>query len=312
MSTEQSEYDELYAKGFNEQITDVDAVEEVAISTEEEVESEEQPEVVEVEPTEEPLDEEGEPEADTETEEDSNESEQKHSITIGGQEVSLTLEELRIFAQKGGDYTRKTQDLAKSRADIELMNDKNLSHEDLVMLADIKSGNKEALAVLANKAGIDPLDVDENSSYKPEVVEKNYALQDVVSEIRNDKDNGTIIDNWIAVLPEDVKSSFAKQPEILRGLHIDTKNGIGKEIMPDLIKEMAMNPNIDFVETYNTIGQKIVNSREAKEVKPEATRETKKKATVTKTKKTHIKDHQDVWNDDELYEKMKKQLADLR
>lgn len=312
MSEEQS-YDELYDKGFEEQDTSVEQSEEDIIEEEEvEEESLEQPtEEDESEQEEEALDEEEETDTTEEDESDSIDEPETYSITIGGQEVNLTLEEMKLFAQKGGDYTRKTQDLAKSRADIELMNEKNLSHEDLVMLADIKSGNKEAFAAMAKQAGIDPLDVEDTSSYVPEVAERNFELEDVISGIREDTVNGSTIDGWISALPQGVKKVLAEQPAVLKGLHIDTINGVSKDIMPEVIKQLAMNPNADFVDTYQTVGNKAVEPKKA-EPKEEATRETKKRATITKTKTTHLKDHQDIWEDDKMFETMKKQLAALK
>lgn len=330
MSTEQS-YDELYDKGFDEKDTAIEVLEEETPVEEEEIEEESLEEEESEETLEQPTDEEdapeetdGEPDEDTEedaTEEepsDSTEEPETYSITIGGQEVNLTLDEMKLFAQKGGDYTRKTQDLAKSRAEIEFMKEHGLSHEDLVTLKDIKTGNKEAFAAIAKQAGIDPLDVQEDTSYKPEVAQRNFELEDVVSEIRNDTTNGSVIDGWISALPQNVKDSMAETPAILKGLHVDTVNGIGKEIMPEVIKQLAINPNADFVSLYQSVGNEIVSRQEPKEEekpsKPEAKRETKKRAAVSKkkTQSSHLKDHQDVWDDDELFESMKKQLEDLK
>ena len=194
------------------------------------------------------------------------------------------------------------------------MTNRNLSHEDLVILADIKDGNKEALARLANNAGIDPLDVEDNTSYAPKIDNTNYELQDVVESIRSDADNGTLIDNWLGALPNSAKVAIADNPQILKGLHIDTISGVSKDIMPEVIKQLMLNPSANFVETYQVVGQKTVKQEATEEVKakPEANRETKKKASVSKTKPSKIKEHQDVWNDDELYESMKAKLAKMR
>jgi len=329
-SDEQS-YDELYNQGFDEQNTEVKAHEEKEeVIEEDNIEedidtSKEQP--TEEEESEEKKESKEESEEDESKEEDTTEEkdsdsveEEIYTITIGGQEVNLTIDEMKIFAQKGGDYTRKTQDLAKNRADVELMIEKGLSREDLVMIADIKSGNKEAFAVLAKQAGIDPVEVEEDSTYKPEVVNHNYELNDIISDIRNDSVNGNTIDNWVAALPNSARSSFADNPAILKGLHIDTVNGVSKEIMPEVIKQLAMNPNADFVQVYQSVGQAYVNRKaetKEKEIKtvskkPEAKRETKQRANISKTKTTHLKDHQDIWEDDELYESMKKKLADMK
>ena len=322
-SEEQAEYDALYAKGFDESLTSTeDVVEEDVVEEEQEEaqeETEEQPQDEdESEQEDETLDEEEESDTTEEEESDSDEKPEpkKRTLKYKGQELSLTEDERDALAQKGFDYTAKTQDLSLNRADIEFMAENGLSHKDLVMLNDIKNGNKEALAKLANTSGIDPIDVEDDSAYVPEVKETNYALKDAVDAIKADTENAPVIDGYISALPQSVKDVFVASPNILSGLHQDVRDGLAKEIMPEVIKQMAINPNADFMQLYASVGNQVVSAKgEApkKETKPEAKRETKKRASVTKSKSNaNLKEHQDVWNDDKLFKDMKAQLARMK
>lgn len=310
MSEEQS-YEELYDKGFTDKFTDTEVLDEEEI--EEEVE---QPAEADEGESEETPDEVTEDDTEESDEEDSIESNEptKLSKTIkwNGQEITLSEEEIDALLPKAFDYTKKTQDLAKHRAVIEMMNEKGLSKEDIALLADIKAGSKEALALAAKQAGIDPLDVEYNESYAPQVQERNYALNDVVDMIKRDSENGVVVDRYIASLPESHRSEFIANPEILKGLYTDTVNGISQRIMPDVIKQLVINPNQSFVDAYMAVGSKLLSDEEAAdkvEQKPEASREQKKKATIVKkSKNSVINDHKDVWEDDELYEKMKRMV----
>ena len=313
MSEEQS-YQELYDKGFDEGFVDEPSSEEEEV-VEEEEETVEQPEEEEESESEESPDEEEEADTEESNEEDSiekqEEEEPKYSIKLGGNDIELTVEELKILAQKGGDYTRKTQDLAKHRQLVELATEKGISVEDLAVLADIKDGKKEALARLSKQAGIDPLDVDGEGDYSPVVEEKNYALKDVIEEIKSNPENSIKVDRYLSAMPDTIKEQLVRSPDVLRGLSVDSMNGVADKIMPDVIKQMMINPHIDFKETYQAVGQKVFAQEQTKvsEKKEEAPRETKQKASITKrsTKKV-LDDHKDVWEDQELFEKMNKML----
>lgn len=312
----EEQFQELYDKGFDEKDTTVIEETEEVEEVEEEVE---EPPVEQPAEDEESDDVDGEPDEDTEdeSEEKSEDSvtDEKFTIKIGGQDVELTLDELKVFAQKGGDYTRKTQELAKYRAEIEAINENGLSKEDLAILADIKKGNKEALALLANNAGIDPLELEAETQYKPVVKERNYELEDVVNTIKADTENSALINNWLSALPDSTKSIFSADPKALSDLYEHTKHGYSQKIMPEVIKQMAMNPQADFLRLYQDTGNRIFSAEQEKqqEKKPEATSSVKKKASISKkAPKTHIDDHKDVWEDDELYRKMHEMLKKQR
>ena len=311
MSTEQVEtntpeelsYDELYNKGFEEKSIEVE--EEESESTEEE-ETLEQPEDTDEAETEVEIDE-SEQETEEEESEDSNEQsseEELFAITYKGQEIKVNKEELIALGQKGFDYTSKTQDLANKRKLIEMADEYGIDEETLATLGESKKGNKEAFATLANKLGIDPYELDTEANFKPEIKETNYELDDAINAIKADAENSPVIDNWINMLPSNVGKVFAEKPKALAGLHQDTKNGLSQKIMPDVIKTLALNPDADFIQTYQEVGSRVI---QRKEEKPEAKRETKKKMTVSKKKVSkHTNDAKDIWDDDELYEKMQK------
>ena len=297
---EQAEYDALYSKGFDNQ--EVDNTEEVE-QEEDVVEEEtlEQPEVDEEEEAEEVVDEQDDTEPTDEPTEDSNED-SFETITYKGQDLQLSKEELVALAQKGFDYTSKTQDLASKRQLIELAEEYGLSVEDMKALADAKKGDKEALGYLAKQANIDPYDMDIDNAYVPQVEAKNYLLEDAIKTVQSDTEYGTVIDNWMGMLPQSATELMRHDPKILLDIHSEAKSGIAQKVMPEVIKQMAMSPMVDFRQAYLKARESVVNQ---KEVKKEVPREIKKKATITKkTTSKHMKEHEDVWDDDALFKKM--------
>lgn len=303
-------YDELYSQGFNEGLEETNA----EVEDTEEIDSgdlEQPTEEEEVEATEE-IDESTD-ETTEESEEDSDDQEQEDiepfmTIERFGEKIPLTKEEAIKMSQLGWDYTSKTQDLSTQRKRLEIID--GLPDEVLQALKDTSSGNKEAFASIADKFGIDPYDVEGVGEYKPQIIEKNYELEDVVDAIKADTANSSNIDAWINELPNNVGTLFSNNPTVLRGLHVDAQNGIANKIMPEVIKTMKLNPSADFVQTYQEVGKRVVSqhteAKESKKTKPEASRETKKKAVPSKTKQSkHLKDHKSVWDDNDMFEKMR-------
>jgi len=241
-------------------------------------------------------------------EEDSSEG---RTIKWKGQEIFIKNDEIDTFLQKGFDYTKKTQDLAKYRPFIEMINEKGLTYEDLVTYFDAKNGNTEAIAEIMKQAQVEALDIDENSTYTPKVEQKNYELNDIIEDIKGDETYGLKVDSYIAAIPDNAKQVFIENPNILKGFYEDVKAGVADKVMPEVIKSMAINPNADFLDTYQSIGRQVFQNQPQKEeveeketTKPEASRETKKRASISKKNNSKINDHKDIWEDDELFDKM--------
>jgi len=298
------EYDKLYDEGFNDGLEPTEELEE-DIDTDEEQPEEEQEEATDE------ADNESETE-DVEEEGDLDTDSKMWKINYKGQELELSDDEMKSMAQKGFDYTSKTQSLASQRGLVEVALENELTQEDLKILADVKKGNKEAMAMLANKAGIDPYEIEDNSGeYKPEVVNRNYELEDVVENIKSDVQNSVAIDSWITNLPGNVVDNFKATPAILKGLHDDAKQGIAQKIMPGVLKHLAMNPGQDFVQVYQAVGNEVMSQPTTEETPKQSTppsRETRKKASISKKSSSsrQLNEQKDIWEDDALYAKMQK------
>jgi len=303
MSTEE-EYEELYKQGFDGDIVDSENNEETLEqpTEEEDVQATEEDDDSTEENTEST-----EEDSDEENQESTDEEEPYMVIERFGEKIPLTKDEAVRMSQLGWDYTSKTQDLSEHRKRLEIID--GLPDEVLQALKDVSSGNKEALASIAEKFEIDPYDIDGVGEYKPKIIEKNYELEDVIASIKEDSESSSTIDTWVRELPNSVNSTFANNPAILKGLHVDVKNGIAKKVMPEVIKTLKLNPSADFVTTYQEIGKRMVSTAN-KEPKPEASREQKKKAIPSKVKPSkHMKDHVSVWESDDKFNEMRRKAG---
>ena len=109
------------------------------------------------------------------------------------------------------------------------MEQAKISHEDVSLMIDALKGDKDAIAAVLKRTGVDTLELDtENSAYVP----KNYGrdervmdIEEVIEEISQDPEYATTH----KVLSKDWdNSSLAKMtddPNMIRLLHMDVKDG---------------------------------------------------------------------------------------
>jgi len=164
---------------------------------------------------------------------------------------------------KSIDYTAKMQQIAPHRKTIEYMDQYGLTMSDLQRIAEIKSGNKDALASLAKEAKIDVWDVDTDADYKPsnefEPLEPNM-VEEVAQEIMADESWANEVKQITAYVPDAFKQTLATDANVLRGFAEDVRNGVAKQLVPEAIKINAMNPNMNFIQAYMQAGDKILGN----------------------------------------------------
>ena len=165
-------------------------------------------------------------------------------VKANGQEYEFTLDEMKsqfgsIFA-KAQDYTKKTQALKEYRRTIDIVQNAGLSDNDLNLFADVLKGDKEAIATILKRTGVDALDLDvENVNYAPKNYGRNdteLAIKDIVDDISADKEY--VITHNILEKQWDSKSreKFIEDPNMIKGLHIDVKSGLYDKLNPIMQK----------------------------------------------------------------------------
>ena len=164
-----------------------------------------------------------------------------HKFKANGKEYEITDEEMRtqfpkVFGQ-AMDYTKKLQAMKPWRKTIDAMEQAKLSHSDVNLMIDVLKGDKEAIAVVLKRTGVDTLDIDTEKD--PNYVAKDYgrdesvlALQDTIDSISADPEytvTKRIIDSdWDDASWNQLKAS----PEKIKQLHIDVKSGLYAKLAP--------------------------------------------------------------------------------
>ena len=224
-----------------------------------------------------------------------------------------SMDELIQLAQQGLNYTQKTQELAKHRPIVDYVSKHNITQEDLHLLADLKSGNADALKSIAKQNGVDMLSLDADVDYKPSEANRMSIPSevDLVAEsIMQDTDTATKIQSLNQHIPDDFRAKLATDANMLRLYANDVKSGMAERILPEAVKLKAINPNADFLEIYSHVGMKIAESMKAVAptvpvvappvvAKPniEVERTAKQKAMVTGSSSSSAPEEIDIWED---------------
>lgn len=235
-------------------------------------------------------------------------------IKARGMQIDINSEkELVELAHKGFDYFKKTQELAKWRKDIDVIEDGQLSIEELQLLADIKSGNKEAVSAMMNKYGIDPIAVepeDANQYRQTQRFSDNYEVENIVDSIKSDPQHLEHFQRVSSALPDEFVDEIASDATKLMHFSDHVKRGLADKVIPEAMKAQVMYGG-RFMDHYTRIGQQMAMQEEQVPKQTEQTpnveqrqmtdreRELRRKATTPKSgsRKVSFKaDAESIWD----------------
>ena len=215
---------------------DEDSVEEGATSTDE-VETETESTADTTKPDKEVVEGDEDPIEDDNLEDDIvDEAQKEHqelAFKANGREYKFTQDEImaqfpKIFGQ-AMDYTKNTQAMKPWRKTIDAIEEAKLGHDDINLMIDVMKGNKEAIAEVLKRTGVDSLEIDtENSKYTPNDYgrdDKALAIKDIIEEISVDREYETTHKVLSKEWDEKSFRRMTDDPELIRLLHYDVKSG---------------------------------------------------------------------------------------
>lgn len=164
-----------------------------------------------------------------------------HKFKANGKEYEITEDEMRqqfpkIFGQ-AMNYTQKMQSLSPWRKTIDAMEQAKVKHEDVNLLIDVLKGDKAALASVIKKVGVDTLDInlEEGDTYQAKEYGRDTKvldLQDVINSINTDPEY-SVTHKIISSEWDDASwNVLSNDPEKVRLLHVDVKNGTYAKLQP--------------------------------------------------------------------------------
>ena len=247
---------------------------------EEEPETEEEPKQAEVQPT------------------------QKHKFKANGREYEFTEDEVReqfpkIFGQ-AMDYTKKMQAIKPWRKTIDAIEGAQLSHDDVSLMIDVLKGDKDAVAAVLKRTGIDALELDvEQSRYVPKDYgrdDKALAVKDVIEEISADAEYSTTYKILSKEWDDDSFREMTSDPELIKLLHIDVKSGMYDRVQPIAEKlrvyDRGKRSNLDYYKEAARVYFNEQAQEEARRAEYEKARVMKESELADKARVRDVKDQQ--------------------
>lgn len=176
---------------------------------------------------------------------------QRRKYKANGKDYEFTEQEIfdqfgRVFGQ-AMDYTKKSQQLKPWRKTIDALEQANIAHDDVNLMIDVLSGDKEAIAALLKRTGVDALELDvDNVDYRQKDYGRNeteLTIKEIVDDIKGDKEYAVTYDVLENQWDTKSREAFVENPELIRQLHLDVKNGMFDTLMPMVHKMKVYDGN---------------------------------------------------------------------
>jgi len=247
-------------------------------------------------------------EEEPETEEEPKQAEvqpiQKHKFKANGREYEFTEDEVReqfpkIFGQ-AMDYTKKMQALKPWRKTIDAIEGAQLSHDDVNLMIDVLKGDKDAVAAVLKRTGVDALELDvEQSRYVPKDYgrdDKALAVKDVIEEISGDAEYSTTYKILSKEWDDDSFREMTSDPDLIKLLHIDVKSGMYDRVQPIAEKlkvyDRGRRSNLDYYKEAARVYFNEQAQEEARRAEYEKARVLRESELADKARVRDVKDQQ--------------------
>lgn len=214
---------------------------------------------------------------------------QPRKIRADGVEYEFTQEETDKLAEKGINYTKKMQAIAPWRKTISALETEKITHEDMNLMIDAMKGDKEAIASILKRTGVEAIDLVDNDSdveFKPKDYGKSTAeldIEEITSSISQDKEYA-ITHNVVSKQWDDAsRDAMFEDPQMIALLHEDVKNGTYDKVAPIAMKlKIFGDSNKSDIDYYKEAGNvyfnKLKSENQANEASAKAESEAKLKA----------------------------------
>lgn len=191
-------------------------------------------------------------------------------VEVSGHKVTInSKEEMLAYIKKGAStFNKEPETFVEEKT---ILEQGQLSADDLKLLVDAKNGSKEALALLARRSNIDILDVESEmaDAYKQQTqYQVETDVDKVANEILSNETLATEFRKVSSALPKDFMSEITSNAKDLKAFSGHIESGIAQKIIPLAINSQIVNGG-SFMDNYNKIG--FAMSQQKPEVKQERT-----------------------------------------
>ena len=248
---------------------DSEEIEEVSIPDDEGEDTEE--EVTEVE-SDEPLEDmEDDTEEEPEQEEESDDTDYKAQVEkilapfkANGKEIKVdSVDDAITLMKMGANYNKKMAALKPNLKIMRMLENQDLLNEDkLNYLIDLSKGNKDAIGKLVKESGVDPLEIDSDTEYKPEnyrVDERELAIDEVLDSIKDTDTYAATVDVVSNQWDRASRDVVIQNPQIIKLINDHKSNGIFDQIMTEIERDKMFGrlDGLSDIEAYRQVGDRL-------------------------------------------------------
>lgn len=236
-------------------------------------------------------------------------------LRVDGMDLPIkSLDDLYQMASMGYNYRKKIADFAPYRRAISAMKENNITDADISLIIDLKKGDKGAIAKILKDNNIDPLDFDINEhKYEAKIYgdDENIAsIKEIENEISNDPEYRITANVINKLWDAQSQTILAQNPQLIKALHLDIKNGIYEKIAPEAARlEFLDGGNKSKLEYYIQAAKELAdqeNKNSGKQLKNDGIINQKRRAAAsTKSRATKVFNEEPDWINmsDEEYDK---------
>jgi len=232
-------------------------------------------------------------------------------VEVSGHKVTITSKEEMLAYIKAGasSFNKEPEKYSEEKT---IISQAGLSADDLKLIAEAKDGSKEAIALIAKKAGVDILDVENEmaESYKQQKEYHQQSEVDVVAdEILKDETHANEFRKISATLPNDFMDEITSNAKDLKAFSNHIRSGIAQKVIPLAINSQMVNGGT-FLENYNKVGFALSQQKQEPEKKREVgerEKDLRKRASSGKgnNHQSQSTSDQDIWDmSDEDFDKL--------
>lgn len=235
-------------------------------------------------------------------------------VEVGGLKVTInSKEEMLAYIKKGASsFNQRPESFQDEKLVIE---QGQLSADDLKLLVDAKNGSKEAIAKLARMSNVDVLDLENEMADKYQQQKQYYKrseVDQVAGEILQDTEHASEFQKIAKALPVDFMEAIIADAKDLKAFSGHIKSGIAQKVIPLAINSQMLNGGT-FLENYNKVGyamsQQTTQTQEKQKERTVSEREAdlRKKASSGGGHNHQTKESsgKDIWEmSDEEFEKL--------
>lgn len=156
----------------------------------------------------------------------------QYKVKANGQEFDFTIDDLKLMASKGVNYTQKLQKLAPFRKMLSAIEDNGITENEINQFIEMRKGNKDAIGAFTKKYNIALSDIEEGEkaeNYKPkEYGREQTPLNEIDQELSlsmNSNNYQKMCNFFNRELDKGSVDFFVSNPEALRQLSSDIESG---------------------------------------------------------------------------------------